>query len=151
MSKITHPYVLLSLVALATAAMTFSLARKRAEFSRIRNNQEEILSRLIATSEQADYLTAKRRELLSNPAAIAEVAKDQYGYVRLGWKTFEFEDEDIAPGDEAVSIRITESGPARFLGAGEYLWQIPVAVLGICAAIFGILGFFEIKKSDTAR
>ncbi len=148
MSKLTRPYFLLFCVGAATTILTFPLAQKRADITHVRRKQEETLSELIAAGKETTYYRRKRHELLSNPATIAEVAKEQYGYIweeeNIGEFTTQTEPEEKKPDQ----INIVETGRGQLLGDGQYIWKLPVAVLGLCAAVFGVLGLFEKKAPE---
>ena len=145
MKRITHPFPLLIFVIAASAILASSIAQRRARLSDVRCRQEKVLSELVMTANQAVYLRAKRHELLTNPSTIAEIAKEQYRYVWEDGDKIEFK-SDISPDKELpIRVRIVDSGPERFLGDGTYIWTIPVAAAGLCAAVFGFLGVFEKK------
>ncbi len=146
MSRLTHPYVLLVVVFAASTLLTVPVARRRARLHDVRRRQEEVLSELILANNQAVYLRTKRHELLTNPATITEIAQEYYGYGWEGRHVVGFEPDESLMQKQPIRVRIVETGRERFLGSGEYIWKMPVALTGLCAAAFAVLGFFEKKR-----
>lgn len=143
MTKITHPYFMLVLIAVASAAMAVAIAQRRERLHNIRLKQELAIAEIITYNKKANYLMRKRHELLSNPATIAEIAKEQYGFI---WEGREF--LQLGRNQQQIKdqkIKIVENGWERFLGQGDYIWKLPVGLAGICAALFAILSFFDNK------
>ncbi len=145
MGRMTHPYFLLVLVLAASTIMTAHIAQKRARLSRVRRGQEETLAQLITVSDRAQHLRAKRNELLTRPASVAEIAMEKYGYVWNDANVLLFLPSAPPPEKHPIRVQIVETGPERVLGEGGYIWKIPVAVAGICAAVFFFFGLFEQK------
>jgi len=143
MSKITHPYFLLFIALAASAFISFPIAERRAHLAEIRRQQEIMLSEIIKTNDQTIYLTRKRRELLTNPATIAEVAKENYGFVWKGRLSKAARNQEIAEPQRKKSVKLAASGTDKFLGTGEYLWQIPILITALTAAVFALSGILE--------
>ncbi len=148
MTKITHPYFMLVLIAVASAAMAAAIAQKRGKLHNIRLEQELAIAEIITYNKKANYLMRKRHELLSNPATIAEIAKEQYGFFWEGRESLQLDRNQQQIKDQ--KIRIVENGWERFLGKGDYIWKLPVGLTGICAALLAIISFFENKTPKTS-
>ncbi len=149
MGKLAHPYLLLLFAAAVACALATDIAQKRAELFRLRRRQEEVLSDLIGTNRKVVYYRRKRHELLSNPATIAEVAKEQYGYMWEGDYVSKFEPSQKPEESSSTRISIVETGWERLLGEGRYPWQLPVAVFGLCAAVFGVIGLVKVQPEGS--
>ncbi len=148
MSRLTHPYVLIVVVFAASALLAVPVARRRARLHEVRRRQEEVVSELILANNQAVYLRRKRHELLTNPATITEIAQEHYGYGWEGRHVVGFEPDESPMQQQPPRVRIVETGWERFLGSGEYIWTLPVALTGLCAAAFAVFGFFEKKRAE---
>lgn len=148
MRRVTHPYFLIFITAVLSAAMAVPVANRRARIAELRREQEKQLSSLIHNRRHARFLRKRREELLTDPDTITEVALEHYGFTLKGRRIAGEKPLHGDPyGENPPQIKIVESGWAGFLGSGEYPWKIPVVTTCLLAGVFALLGLFSKNKS----
>jgi len=136
------------LVAATLAAVVFSvvLARGQAELSELKAREAALRPELRALQLRHAALWDERRWLLSEPAAIERVAREEYGFAAPGEISLSFEREP-APPVIVGSIPCPEAWWERLLGRGGYLLVMPAGVFLLSVVVLGILeGFSALRR-----
>lgn len=119
---------LLVLTALA-AALSAVIASRRADLHELRRREVRVCSRLREVLGENLELRARRDALLSDPAYIERVAREEYGFCAPGEYLVPFKEDATKPSQTTVSSLPAERWDS-ILGRGQFPWRIPAVVFG---------------------
>ena len=88
-------------------------------------------------------LLDERTSLLTEPAAIERVAREQYGFVAPGEYPMELRSSSSEKGEPEISVHVPSDGWDWILGRGNYPWRLPVLVFFLGAIVLGSSGVIE--------
>jgi cell division protein FtsB len=126
------------IVTLAAVVMAIPLQVRRAKLAALRERQESQLNRLRRLKERKESLMDRRRRLLSEPAAIERVAREDYGFAAPG--EFAVPADTSRPQPEPPpKITLPTGRWDRVLGNGNYPWIIPAAAFLFTALLMGVI------------
>ncbi len=128
----------LIVVTLAAFGFALVLGRSRAELFELRKRDAALVGTLRALSGERELLREERRRLLSEPAAVERVARDQYGFAAPGELSVPFEAEQ-GPRTRPVAMTNAESAWDRLLGRGAYPWLMTAGVFVVSAIVLAAL------------
>jgi cell division protein FtsB len=144
-------WVPLTVVSLAGLAFGIVLARGQAELSELRVREAELRAELIAVERLHAALRQERQRLLSEPAAIERVAREDYGFAAPGEVALPFDGKQAAPLVVAPIPR-PEAWWERLLGRGGYPLVVPASVFLLSVAVLGILeGISLLRRRQRAE
>jgi cell division protein FtsB len=136
--------LLLPLLAVTVGALLFGflVADRRARLYELRRRRAQTLRELQQLREKHIELADERDRLLTEPAAIERVAREQYGMVAPG--------EVSAPlnvprekQDSVPQVPVQSDRWEWLLGRGQYPWRVPLLAFAVGAVVLGTVEVIE--------
>ena len=140
----------LAAVTLAAAGLGFLLGRQQDDLHELGRREAEQLRRLEELNRQREALLDERGRLLTDPAAVAKVAREQYEYAAAGEVALPFEPAPPAP--VAAAPAAPDGVLDRLLGKGSYPWIVPAAAFALSVLVLSALeGISFWRRKAAAR
>ena len=139
-------------VTLAAVGFGFLLGRERADLRELGWREAAELQRLQRLNQEWEALLEERGRLLTDPAAVAKVAREQYEYAAPGEIALPFEPAALEP--VPAPLPAAKDTPGLLLGNGSYPWVVPVAAFALSVLVLSALegiSLWRRKAASTAR